>query len=132
MNDRFRKLKKQSRRLIHDEMSVGAVFCNLRNGTYEIWNGRVRVTNKIAHSGDLKGTNYHYAEYIDDAPRILFLTDEGAGIGANTFVGIDDTEIYQLTVAEPIDVITQTYKAARLDGDDLAKYAKIMFPKAGE
>lgn len=130
MRNRFREFKERSRRLLHDKLCVPVVFCNSRgDGDYQIWNGRVRIYNKNAYAGDLKGTNYHYAELIDDAPRIIFMVDEGANIQKNTFVGVDRNEIYQLSTADPTDVITKTYRAARLDGSDLQKYADIMFPR---
>lgn len=131
--DRFRQIQKRARTAIMDRMGVPAKFCEVSGETesYKIWTGRVRVWNKRTNEGDLKGTNYHYSEFIDDAPRIIFMISESEGIKRGVIVGIAPNEIYSLDSADMPDRITQSYKASRLKDAHLQKFAKLLFPADG-
>lgn len=77
---------------------------------------RVLVTDRFQALGDLKGTNFNYAEIEDNTPRIEFLLDEIDPV-RNAYVSIERGTIYQIDTVLPPEDITVTANVLRLGAD---------------
>ena len=83
----FRDEMRKGRAVLHRTMGDGAIIFAWppeedANGDPippELIKIKVRVHEKYMTLGDLKGTNYHYAEVEDDSPIAVFWLDDPAG-----------------------------------------------------
>lgn len=67
----FREEMREARGLVHDYMAVPAL-CFMDPAELSPQAVSVRVHEKWMALGDLKGTNFNYAEIEDIAPRMIF------------------------------------------------------------
>lgn len=82
---------------------------------------RVLVTDRFQALGDLKGTNFNYAEIEDNTPRIEFLVDEIEPV-RGAYVSIERGVAYQIdSVLAPED-ITVTANVVRLDANKVRNF----------
>lgn len=113
----FRDIKRRARQDLHRHMFVPALYLvpGEVSGTYEEQIPcNVRVHTHFTSHGDLKGTNFHYAERRDTDPEIVFMRDEVMLPARNAIVSIVAGEAYRIGDAHPSDDITITVSAARL------------------
>lgn len=82
----------------------------------------VRVHTKFgAQLGDLKGTNFNFAETEAQIQKLLFWIDE-LDPDDGAVVMISAIEGYRINHAHPRDGATRTVEVAELDEADLALY----------
>lgn len=79
----------------------------------------VRVHTKFAALGDMKGTNFNYAERQDELPRILFMRDEVPFPVRGAYISIEAGEAYAVDHTEPFDNISVTAFVTPLLKDEL-------------
>lgn len=68
----------------------------------------VRVHTKFVALGDMKGTNFNYAERQDETPRILFMRDEVDMPVRGAYISVEPGEAYLVDHTDPIDDISIT------------------------
>jgi hypothetical protein len=78
----------------------------------------VRVHTKFQALGDMKGTNFNYAEYEDITPRIILWREEIPQPVRNAIISVEAGEAYYLDNVLPPDDLTITATVAKLDDDD--------------
>jgi len=110
----FRQHIREARRALHDYMSVPALCFNwpLPDGE-EPKRVSVRIHDKITIVGDLKGTNFHYAERYDYVPRAIFMRDEIIP-QRKMILTVEPGIAYRIDSVEPPDEITITANLTRI------------------
>lgn len=108
---RYRELMRDGRRRLHDEMSVPAIYLPMA-GSRSHALITVRVHEFWGALGDLKGTNFNYAEIEDISPRIVFMLSEITP-QRGAIVSVAPGEAYRIDVVLPADDITVTAKVVR-------------------
>lgn len=114
----FREQMDEARSVLHEEMSVQAIYFlgeydPIRTVVKEI---TVRVHDKFMALGDLKGTNFNYAELESVAPRIVFWRGEdGFEPERNAYVSVKPGVAYRVDTPVPHDGVTITASVVRLD-----------------
>jgi len=81
----------------------------------------VRVHTKFDALGDMKGTNFNYAEREDILPQILFMRDEVPSPVRGAYVSIEQGEAYSINHTEPADTISVTAFVAPILPSELAE-----------
>lgn len=112
----FRKLKDEARGVLHDTLRVRALYLETRDATPVPVN--VRVHSKWGALGDMKGTSYHFAEHVEQQPKIMFLVSEVAEPKRNAIVSVAPGEAYILDHRELPDGITVTAPATRMPANE--------------
>lgn len=83
----------------------------------------VRVHDNYLRLGDLKGTNFNYAEKEEDVPTLIFMRDELAAQGIelkrNMIVSVEPGLGYRISTPKPPNGITISTTASRLDDEDV-------------
>lgn len=77
----------------------------------------VRVHEKWVALGDLKGTNFNYAETESIAPRIVFLLSEVDPV-RGAYVSIEPGLAYRIDNPSPPDDITVTATVIKVSAED--------------
>ncbi len=92
----------------------------------EIAHIRVRVHEKFMALGDLKGTNYHYAEMEDNAPIAVFWLNTPPGFKPERGMAFvtEYGRVYKIDSTFPADDQTQNAKVVEVLGS-----AKDEFPE---
>lgn len=108
----FRQLMRQARGDLHDTFSVPALYMPVL-GSKSQKLITVRVHEFWRALGDLKGTNFNYAEVEDISPRIVFLLSE-VQPQRGAIVSVEPGEAYRVDVVLPHDDITVTAKVVKL------------------
>lgn len=111
---RFRQQVRDARRTLHDYMSVPALYFAKNGPVREI---TVRVHDKFMALGDLKGTNFHYAEMEDDSPRLVFMLSE-VEPSRGYYVSVEPGVAYFIDTPRVPDDITQTCRCQRLSDQE--------------
>lgn len=101
----FRDIKRKARRALHQKMLVPALYIVGDSAPVLV---HVRVHTKFDALGDMKGTNFNYAERQDVLPRLLFMRDEVAMPARGAYVSISATEAYTIDHTDPADDISIT------------------------
>ena len=104
----FRDEMRKGRAVLHQTMGDGAIVFAMPlemdgEGNPVVTRIKVRVHEKFLQTGDLRGTNFHYAEVEDESPiavfwldeikpfrGMLFLTEYGRGYRVDTTLPTDD------------------------------------------
>lgn len=68
----------------------------------------IRVHTKFAALGDMKGTNFNYAERQDELPRLIFMRDEVMMPERGAVVSVELGEAYTVDHTDPPDGISIT------------------------
>lgn len=109
----WRGIKRAARRIVHQTMEVPALLL-LSNGSgpptgFVTGEVTVRVHTKEKLLGDLKGTNFHYAEAHEEIPKIVFLIAQLTGpLERGQIVSVEAGEAYRIDTIMPADDITVT------------------------
>lgn len=118
----LRAIKARARRDLHDAMRVPAFYYPGGDEGAEPVLCHVRVHTKFdAQLGDLKGTNFSYAETEAQIQKLLFWIDELDPDNQGVVV-ISAIEGYRINHTHPRDGVTRTVEVAELDEADLALY----------
>ena len=122
--DRFTAALRRSTRKKFDLMGRAAFY--LKDATSTPIPIRVIVTDRFQALGDLKGTNFNYAETLDNTPRIEMLTEEIDP--KRTFcISIEKGVVYRIDTVQPPEDITVTANVARLPVEQTRNFP---FPEA--
>jgi len=125
MGGKFHEQLNRGRRVLHDYMQRPALcFDHPRQDDDAGKRISVRVHDHYLRLGDLKGTNFNYAEVEEDVPTIIFMRDELAAKGItlkrNMIVSVEPGLAYRIATIKPPNGITITSTVARLDETDAA------------
>lgn len=115
---RFRSLIREAREQLHEYMSVPALY--LAQWPVPVIDPddpdppaiiapqeiTVRIHDKYLLIGDLKGTNFHYAERYDYAPRVIFMRSEIDRPQKPHIISVAPGIAYRVDAVEPPDDIT--------------------------
>jgi hypothetical protein len=111
----LRDIKRRARRDLHEVMQIRAVYLvPLAGGGYaDPVEVTVRLQTKWTALGDMKGTNFHYAERQELAPRIIFLCEE-VSPKRGAVVSIEAGEAYRVDNVLAPDDLTVTCEVVKL------------------
>lgn len=82
---------------------------------------QVCITDRFLQVGDLKGTNFNYAEIETDSPTIEFLRDE-VDPQRNAYISVKPGLAYQIDTLMPTEGITVSARVLRLDAGKLRNF----------
>lgn len=122
----FRDIKRRARADVQLHMRVRALY--LASIDADPVPCFVRVHTKFQALGDMKGTNFNYAEYEDITPRIILWREEIPQPVRNAIISVEAGEAYYLDNVLPPDDLTITATVAKLDDDD-PKLAMLPVPE---
>jgi hypothetical protein len=102
-------------------MSVDALYFALpyAEGDTQVIPITVRVHDTPVVLGDLKGTNFNYAEMEDNAPRIVFMRDEIEPV-RGMIVSVEPGVAYRVDTLRAPNDITVTARVVRLREQETA------------
>lgn len=109
---RFRDIKREARRDLHQELEVAALYIAEPGATP--LPVTVRIHTKFAALGDQKGTNFNSAEMLDRQPQMIFLLEQGVIPSRNAIVSVEVNEAYRIAVVHPRDDITMSAEIVAL------------------
>lgn len=118
---RFRDHMRIGNRKLHEHMSFRAL-CFMPpfvDGTTEVTEIDVRKHDKFVQLGDLKGTNFNYAEIEDNSPRLVFERSQIEPV-RNHIVSVAVGEAYRVDTVLPPDDEFVTARVARLHPSEAA------------
>lgn len=124
----FRDIKRKGRRDLHKRMLVPAFYIVEGEEPLLV---HVRVHTKFDALGDMKGTNFNYAEREDVLPRLLFMRDEVAMPVRGAIVSIEPHEAYTIDHTDPPDDISITAYVTPLLRQELEQ-ADLPVPEASD
>lgn len=107
----WRDIKRTMRRDLHSIMQIAALYIPETGDPVPV---NVRLHYKLDEVGDLKGTNFHYAERENMVPQILFMLDEFADAKRGGVVSIEAGEAYKIDHMELPDDISVKAHVTRL------------------
>ena len=108
----FRDEMRNARQELHDYMKFPAFYYSPGSSTaFEVVH--VRLHDKFLLQGDLKGTNFHFAEVREDSPRLIFMRAEKVP-ERNAVVVIDRRNAFRIDNLDPEDDITVKAFVVRL------------------
>lgn len=120
----WRDTKRAARRVVHDTMQIDALYLVLKTPAdvedpYEQTPITVRIHTSLGEIGDLKGTNFHYAERHDVTPTIVFLREQITP-SRNGIVSVATGEAYRIDhMLDPDDEFVKG-EAIRMSAADAA------------
>lgn len=148
----WRSIKRKARREVHETLQVRALY--LTRGApptnpyepedleYDTWtlppgpyyNEPVEVLVRIhtefnLRIGDMKGTNFHYAERQEAVPTIIFRRDQVPLPEAKAVVSIAEGEAYEISNVLPPDDIFIRAEVTRLSAN---RTEGLPVPEEGE
>jgi hypothetical protein len=126
---KFRDQIREARRSLHEYMSVNALAWT---GTYDplrtvVTEVTVRVHEKWMALGDLKGTNFNYAEIESVTPRMIFLVSE-VEPKRGMYVSVSPGLAFRVDNTQPPDDITQTANVVRLKVSETTGFPVPIIP----
>lgn len=107
----FREKLRAGRKQLHERMSTPAIYLPAAGSTSQVLIS-VRVHEHFKALGDLKGTNFNYAEVEDISPRIVFLRSE-ISPKRGAIVSVAPGEAYRVDHVLPHDDMTVTAKVVK-------------------
>lgn len=113
----IREIKRKARRDLHKHLSLLALYLvpSATPNEYETpIPVTVRVHTKFDALGDMKGTNFHYAEKQETVPKIIFMRDQILKPVRHAIVSVDLGEAYRIDNTLPPDDITIAAEVTRL------------------
>ena len=81
----------------------------------------VCITDRFLMVGDLKGTNFNYAEIEVESPTIEFLREQVDPV-ANAYVSVKPGLVYQIDTVLPPEGISVTARALRVPAAKLRNF----------
>lgn len=123
----IRDIKSQARRDLHEGMRVAASFY-LNAATY-VGTVHVRVHTKFnQREGDLKGTNFNFAEKETEQPKLLFFRDELNNPPRNGLIIISMDEGYRLGQTDPADGLSVKAHVTPMKPEEIAAIPDLVLP----
>lgn len=115
----LRDLKRQARKDLHQHMQIPALYLvPAPAGSSSPYEAplfvTVRLHLKFDAIGDMKGTNFHYAERHEPTPKIIFMRSEVNKPVRNAVIVIEAGEAYRVDNVLPPDDITVAAEVLRL------------------
>lgn len=118
----LRAIKERARRDLHNAMRVPAFYYPGGVTSADPVPCHVRVHTKFgAQMGDLKGTNFNFAETEANVPALVFWVAE-IDPDNNAVVMISAEEGYRINHVLPRDLWTRKAEVSELDATDRALY----------
>lgn len=118
----LRAIKTKARTALHHQMRVRAFYYPAGNPAAEPATVHVRVHTKFdAQLGDLKGTNFNYAEIEAQVPRLVFWRSEQEPDNL-AVVMISADEGYRINHVHEPDGLTRKAEVETLDAADRAQF----------
>lgn len=112
----FREQMREARRVLHEDMSVPAMYF-MEDAPEDAFQISVRIHEKWMALGDMKGTNFNYAETESIIPRIIFdLTEVDPDRGA--VVSVEPGVAYRVDTPLPPDDFIVTATVSKLTTDE--------------
>lgn len=127
----LRELKTRARADLHEAMQVAALYL-VENPLYVTpvvdpdipryieTPVNVRVHYDFGALGDMKGTNFHYAEREEIKPQLVFLRAEMPTPQRNAVISVSVDEAWRVDHVDPPDGITVKTQALRLSEAQIA------------
>ncbi len=112
----YRAKMRAGRGKLHERMSTPAIYLPAAGSRSQI-SISVRVHEFWKALGDLKGTNFNYAEVEDISPRIVFLLSE-VSPKRGAIVSVAPGEAYRVDLVLPHDDITVTAKVVKYTAEE--------------
>lgn len=114
----FRDHIRRARRQLHEHLHEPALYLPswpyAGAGELPALPITVRVHENGIRLGDLKGTNFNYAEIEDDSPRIIFMLDE-IDPARGAIISVEPGRAYRLDAREAPNDISVAFSAHRLN-----------------
>lgn len=120
MPTEFQRLKGVARRAVHSIMAVPANY--YAPGSVEASQITVRRTIKNVMTGDMKGTNFNYAERAEEAVHLIFWREEMPTPARNALVYLATGQAYFVDHVEPADGLTITARVVVARPDQIESY----------
>lgn len=121
----FRDIKRRARRDVQLHLRVPALYlASIDAVPVQCF---VRVHTKFQALGDMKGTNFNYAEREDITPRIIIWREEIPQPVRNAIISVEAGEAYHIDNTQPPDDLTITAMVTQLDNED-PKLADLPIP----
>lgn len=100
----LREIKRKARMALHDAMQVAALYLleTETPGEYDETPVDIRVHTQFDALGDLKGTNFQYAERVEVSPRLVFLIEQVTPV-RGAIVSVELGEAYLVDHVQPPD-----------------------------
>lgn len=112
----FRDIKRRARTDVQNHLRVRALYI-AEEGADPV-PCFVRVHTQFQALGDMKGTNFNYAEREDITPRIILWRAEIPQPKRNAIISVEAGEAYYIDSIEPPDDLTIKAMVVRLDNED--------------
>lgn len=112
----YRERMRAGRQQLHERMSTPAIYLPVAGSRSQTLIS-VRVHQFWKALGDLKGTNFNYAETEDINPRIVFLLSE-IHPKRGSIVSVAPGEAYRVDLVLPPDGITVTAKVVKFTAEE--------------
>lgn len=116
----LRAIRQSARRDLHNTMKVAGFF--YAPGVPDYVECFVRVHGKFQKLGDLKGTNFNYAETFEPVTKLVFQDADGVRPVNKAIVMVSATEGYRVGVVEPTDGLETKAHVSELGATELANY----------
>lgn len=113
----WRDTKRQMRRDLHSVMQIPVLYLVDGEDPLPL---TVRLHYTMDQVGDLKGTNFHYAERQNVDPQILFMRDQLDKPARGAVVSFQAGEAYRIDNVEPFDDISVKAAVVRLSSTEAA------------
>jgi len=125
---KWRDIRRKARRRLHSEMRQEAAY--YPGGDPAFPNPPtvgIRIHEDFRYVADMRGTSYEYAEWADEAPRLVVMKDEVSPARGDVFCP-EAGEAYRVDHAQPDDDITITVSVVRLRGSEAAAFSPPASP----
>ena len=116
----FRDQIREARRTLHEDMSVPAMYF-MEDSPDAAIAITVRIHEQWMALGDLKGTNFNYAETESITPRIIFMLSE-VDPERGAIVSVEPGVAYRVDTPLPPDDITVTATVSKLTPDEAVNF----------
>jgi hypothetical protein len=119
----FRDQMRAGRAQLHEAMSEPALYFKppYEEGVTEVLEITVRIHDKWRALGDLKGTNFNYAEIEAIVPQIIFWRSEVTP-ARGYVVSVESGLAYRIDNVIPHDDLTQTANVVRLQANETTAF----------
>lgn len=119
----FREAMREAREILHETMSVPAKYFPMEYNpsTSIVIDITVRVHDKFMALGDLKGTNFNYAEIESIAPRAIFWRSEVTP-ARNFIISLEPGLAYRIDNISEHDDKTVTCAVVRMKVDKTTSF----------
>lgn len=119
----FREEIREARQILHEYMSMPAVYFlpPYEEGVTPTLEITVRVHDKFLALGDLKGTNFNYAEIEAISPKAIFMLAEVTP-DRKYVISLEQGVAYVIDHTHEPDDITQKADVVRLDPSKTAGF----------